>query len=123
MDESASTSPSSPLATDVTEQLIELYRQHVCLWQVTDFNYKNRYVRDDALRSIAHELKLTTKEVKEKIVHLRTQYHHYRRQGTKRKTGSGAEESKVIRWKWFNLLKFLSDTVKPRATLSNLDEV
>ena len=122
MDESTSNSPSSP-ASDVTEQLIELYRQHVCLWQVTDFNYKNRYVRDDALLAIAHELKLTTKEVKEKVTRLRTLYHHYRRQGTKQKTGSGAEESKVIKWKWFNSLKFLSDTVKPRATLSNLNEV
>ena len=122
MGESSSSTSSAIQSNDTTDQLIQLYHDNPCLWQVSNKNYKNRPLRDDAIREIAEELKLSTKDVKEKIYHLRTQYNYYRRQQTKRKSGSGTDDSS-IKWKWFNSLEFLSDGSKQRASISNLDAV
>ena len=123
MAESSSSTSSALHSIDTTEQLIQLYHEHPCLWKVADKDYKNRYIRDNAVRDIASELKIPITDVKEKIYNLRTQYNHYRRQLTKRKSGSGVEDTSSIKWKWFSSLEFLSDGTKQRATISNLEAV
>lgn len=55
-------------AADNTEQLIEQYQKHTCLWDVYDSNYKNRYTRDKALREIAGSLGSTMETVRNKGV-------------------------------------------------------
>ena len=42
-----------------TIQLIDLYRQHQCLWEVKNDKYKNRNKRMAALMAIAKDLRKT----------------------------------------------------------------
>lgn len=117
-----STSTGTVLSSEATERLIQLYREHACLWRVGDTFYKNRYARDDALRAIAQELKLSVSQVKHKINNLRTQYHHYRRANLKRRAANPLNRSIQVKWRWYTALNFLSDASHSKAGLSNLDE-
>ena len=109
---------------DNTETFIQHYHDHPCLWQVTNAQYRDRFARDNALRDIAHNLGISSNEVKEKIKRLRTQYSAERRKYLKRKpTGSAADDSKTSKWRWYNSLEFLSDGLVHRSSHSNLDVV
>ena len=62
-----------------TIQLIDLYRQYPCLWNVKSDKYKDRGKRVAALMAIAEELRKTcaaiiTGDIKWKIETLRTQH-------------------------------------------------
>ena len=112
---------SSPFeSSDNTEQLIHLYFEHPCLWKVTDLTYKDRYKRDAAYRIIGNELKIEATEVKVRLKKLRTQFLQEKKKLLKRKTGSGADEVKSTKWKWFSALSFLSDSINQRPTKSTL---
>ena len=121
--ENSQSSSSASQSKDCTEELIQLYRENACLWHVTNSQYKNRYARDKAIRDIAQKLHLTSKDVRRRISNLRTTYHQCRRRITKRKTGSSADDTDPVKWKWFSSLEFLSDSVLPRNSLSNLNTV
>ena len=123
MEESSSHSSAASHSKDCTEELIQLYRDNECLWQVTNPNYKNRYVRDKAIRDIAQKLHLTSQDVKRRIINLRTTYQQCRRRATKRKPGSEDEDAQPIKWKWFTPLEFLSDSILPRDFRPNLTTV
>ena len=79
-------------SSDNTEEFIQLFHDNPCLWKVSDDAYKNRYIRDGAVRDMSNKLKLPPFEVKEKIRKLRTQYQPERRKALKRKTRRGADE-------------------------------
>ena len=80
-----SSSSASPIGEsgDNTEQFIQFYSENHCLWQVTNAQYKNRYARDDAIRTIARELTISTQEAKDKVRTLRTYYNSERRKTRK----------------------------------------
>ena len=59
-----------PWSKEQTMMLIELYRNHPCLWNVKLTDYRDRDKRAAALKSLAEEMKeernLTTNELKRK---------------------------------------------------------
>ena len=106
--------------TQLTEQIISLYREHPELWQVSHKLYKDRYQRDECIRDIGAKVNLPASDVKARINKLRSQFSAERRKILTRKTGSGADDFKSPKWKWFSSLEFLSDGLQQRATKSNL---
>ena len=78
--------------TQLTEQIISLYREHPELWQVSHKLYKNRYQRDEGLRDIGAKVNLPASDVKARIYKLRSQFSAERRKLLTRKTGSGADD-------------------------------
>ena len=123
MNSESSASSSQPSPLDNTEQLIQLYREHPDLWDVTNTFYKDRYIRDESFRDIGAKLKIDPRIVKDRLRKLRTQYNQERRKFKTRKTGSAAEHVRSPKWRWFNALDLLGDTFKHRKTTSTLDEV
>ena len=75
---SASTSYQEQWSRPTLVHLIELYRQHSCLWNVKLDTYKDRNKRAAALQIISEEMKkvgvsVTANETKKKIDILRGQ--------------------------------------------------
>ena len=57
----------------VVEKLIELYRYHECLWRITSKNYKNRNMREKALRDIEKEIGKMKPEIDYEAIKLKIQ--------------------------------------------------
>lgn len=58
-------------------KFLELYNKHECVWNHRLDSYKNKDVRENALRSIVKEMDipgLTTADVRNKIKTIRTMY-------------------------------------------------
>ncbi|XP_028411663.1 uncharacterized protein LOC114534417 [Dendronephthya gigantea] len=97
-----------------TEKLISLYEARNCLWDVGNANYSNRDEKEKAYAEIDNELKefgIDREEYKYKWKIIRGQFMREKEAERKRKSGQGADEVYVSKWKWFQSLKFL-DSVK-----------
>ncbi|XP_066970138.1 uncharacterized protein [Macrobrachium rosenbergii] len=111
----------------LTLNLIELYRQHPCLWDVREEVYKDRDARTAAIKQITTNLKqnatyMNEVEVKRKIALLQNQHRReMRKVNMDKKSGVGSEDQYTPKLWCFNSLSFLNsgDTVRP--SVSNLD--
>ncbi|XP_018016053.1 uncharacterized protein LOC108672823 [Hyalella azteca] len=116
---------------DITERLIDLYREAPCLWQVKSSIYKDRILRIQALEKISKELeKLDTsiniEKIRKKIHTLRCQFRtEMNKKNEILKSGACADaEDRFIPRLWcFNLLSFLTDEDEKRPSISSLDEM
>ncbi|XP_064082982.1 uncharacterized protein LOC135198998 [Macrobrachium nipponense] len=108
-------------------QLIDLYRQHPCLWNVKSDMYKDRAERVAALTAIAAELRktcvaITTGDIKRKIETLQNQHRREMQLvENSRKSGAGVDDIYIPRLWCFNDLSFLNDGGIIRPSLSNID--
>ncbi|XP_064077252.1 uncharacterized protein LOC135194952 [Macrobrachium nipponense] len=108
-------------------QLIDLYRQNPCPWNVKSDMYKDRAKRVAALTAIAVELRktcaaITTGDIKRKIETLRNQHRREMRLvENSRKSGAGIDDIYIPRLWCFNDLSFLNDGDTIRPSLSNID--
>lgn len=117
-------------------QLIELYKEHNCLWNHWDESYKNKEKRNRAIEHICSILSISKFEFGKKIHNLRNQFNSEMKKLEQRLEAGGAldchddmranglecgdstiDDSKpVVRCKWghFNSLMFLRDVIEPR---------
>lgn len=61
-----------------TIQFVELYRNAECLWKINSETYKDRNVRDEALKHICNEMGINgfgVREVAQKIKNIRSAYY------------------------------------------------
>lgn len=99
--------------------LIELYRHHPVLWDVTHKNYKNRNLKNDALRIISLTLNCEVLEVERKITVILAQFRKTRHKVLNmKKSGMTAEEIDKNIWYGYRKLKFLEDRFPVDASRS-----
>ncbi|KAK0078297.1 hypothetical protein PV326_009460, partial [Microctonus aethiopoides] len=103
--------------------LIDLYREHECLWNPADDNYKNKIKKLDAWNKISQIMKCEVVEVKKKMESLLSSFRRERqRQIETFKTGSGADEIFKSAWFAFKHMTFLMDKFTPKET-KNTEEL
>ena len=93
------------LTEDQTLHFVCLYREHVCLWDITSETYKNKAMRQSALQKICESMQgiegFTVEDVKTKIKSIRSTY-YLELDKIKKSTTSGASgnvyQPKI---KWF----------------------
>ena len=112
-------------ATKFTESekhlLVGKYKDKPQLWDVKSADYKNRDRKVAAYSDIAREMGKTVQAVKAQINVLRTQYGNVHKKVNKRRpTGSEGDPKPKPDWWLYEELSFLSDTVQPRSTISNV---
>ncbi|CAH2098176.1 unnamed protein product [Euphydryas editha] len=110
---------SRKLTEEETLRLVQLYRQHECLWDIRSEAYKNKQMRMSALKQIceAMDIKgLNIDEIKTKIKIIRSTY-YLELNKIEKSTRSGAEKVYVPRVKWFNELNSFIKTVAARRTI------
>ncbi|XP_017463719.1 PREDICTED: uncharacterized protein LOC108357135 [Rhagoletis zephyria] len=98
-------------------QLIELYRQHDCLWNHYTEAYKNKEKRTKAIENICSTLRITKMDFGKKIHNLRNQFNSEMKKLERRveETGDDKESNAAsCRWKHFQALRFLRDIIEPR---------
>lgn len=97
--------------------LIELYRQHECLWNHYTEAYKNKEKRTKAIEDICNSLHITKLDFGKKIHNLRNQFNSEMKKIERRveETGDDTESTaEGCRWKHFQSLRFLQDVIEPR---------
>ncbi|XP_018016388.1 uncharacterized protein LOC108673117 isoform X2 [Hyalella azteca] len=112
----------------LVERLIDLYRDHECLWRVTSKKYKNRIAKEKAMVKIVGVLRnfcaqVTVAEVRKKIHTLRSQFHREMkliRESTE--SGAGADQMYTPKLWCFESLMFINDIDAHRQSTSTLDE-
>ena len=108
---------------DDVEVLIESWATKEILFNVKHELYFNKNERQKALEKVKNELDdlgiaATEKEITEKMTALRT---YYGAETRKSKSGDGADDVYISKWKFYKSLSFLKDSIIPRQTQSNLD--
>lgn len=86
-------------------QLIKLFKERPCLWNVNVQEYRDKSKRHKELTYIAKEFNVSNEQIKKKLFNMRIQYMHERRklQRIERETG---EYCKPI-WQYYDYLHFI----------------
>ena len=79
-------------------KLIELYEARPCLWDVSHKSYHLRDIREKALDEMATELETTVKEIKSKLLNLRSQLGRENMKVKKTKSGQATGELYKPNW-------------------------
>lgn len=90
----------------LTEQLIEMYKDCQCLWNTTHKWYRERNKRECTYQRIATSFNTSSLEIKRKIHNLRNQFN----QETikyKKKPKDNDGELQIPRWTYYDSLKFI----------------
>lgn len=105
--------------------LITAVESEPILWNASLPDYRNKIKRDSTWTTISectfgNEIEST--ELNAKWQNLRCQYKDYSNKSKKKKSGQGADENYVIRWKYFDQMKFLEsgDGTESMETTSNM---
>ncbi|XP_046852702.1 uncharacterized protein LOC124445960 [Xenia sp. Carnegie-2017] len=100
------------------DQLVDIWPEYPCLYDVRSSEFKNRDARDKALQEIAENLGQTVDWVKAKIKALRNAYTRVK----KPPPSGSARKNLTKRSSWLlDKLKFLSPFVATRVPISNID--
>ncbi|XP_011193402.1 uncharacterized protein LOC105219139 [Zeugodacus cucurbitae] len=108
---------STAWTRDKIASLIDLYRQHDCLWNHYIEAYKNKEKRTKAIADICRILHISKLEFGKKIHNLRNQFNSEMKKLGRRveETGDDTESAaEGCRWKHFQSLRFLQDVIEPR---------
>ena len=112
-----------------TVRLIELGESEEVLYNIKHRGYCNKDQRNNGLQRVKEGLEESrivadAKEIGSKLHSLRV---YYSAQGCKlensKKSGSGTDDVKKIKWAFFDKLAFLNDNLQPRQTFSNIIHV
>ncbi|XP_063876929.1 uncharacterized protein LOC135109480 [Scylla paramamosain] len=113
-----------------TQLFIELLKEHPCLWQLKNKNYKNKTVRSRSLDAMTKQLMgtmnclITPAIIMKKLHTLRSQFRRELKQiKTSQKSGTGTNDLYVPKLWCYDALAFLGDGDTPRDSTLNLDEV
>jgi hypothetical protein len=95
--------------------LIEQYELRECLWNVISKDYKNQNKKKDAWQEISFHIEVDVNIVEKKIKSLLAQYRRERRKvADAKKSGSGADDTKVPKWFAYQRFTFLDGINKPK---------
>ncbi|XP_063048728.1 uncharacterized protein LOC134442596 [Engraulis encrasicolus] len=108
--------------------LISFYMEHQCLWNIKAKAYKNRDLRKAALEELCQQLKLNSgghqvveQDVKKKFKNLRTVFtREHAAVVESSRSGAGAAEIYVPKWKYYQQLLFLRDSCGMDESEDNL---
>lgn len=124
----AATSRKSTVWTrDKITQLIELYKNHDCLWNHWNDSYKNKEKRSRAIEHICSILSISKFEFGKKIHNLRNQFNAEMKKleqrmeagggttdGAESEAGDDTKPLARCKWNHFESLMFLRDVIEPR---------
>ena len=100
---------------------MESVRGYPLLWNSGSGDYKDRNVKANAWEAVAKENSCTVEEAKKYWKNLRDKFVRERKQeDDSKRSGGSADSVYVSKWVHFKVLSFLADTIKHRATASNL---
>lgn len=110
---------------DETPMFLDLYKNHECLWNNKSETYKNRLLRDKAMKSFLSELNipdLSENDIKLKIKSIRTRYMAELTKVLKsEKSGTGRDDIYVPKLFWFAQAdSFLRPVSVSKSSSSNL---
>lgn len=91
----------------MTFKLIELYESHSNLWDCSLEQYKNRNARKNSIDTISEVMGISAQEVNDKIHSLRCQFQSITRKWKKTKRGQAAGDNFVVKWEFYQALKFI----------------
>ena len=100
-------------------KLMSLWRGSEILYNNEHPNYYSQSERKIAMEQIASELNISVKDITDKMHSLRT-YYGSQRQRIEAKESANPNTPYVSRWKYYNNMSFLRDTLVNRANKSNL---
>lgn len=112
---------SKKLSVDQTYKFVTLYKERRCLWDIKSKNYKNKRLREIALKQICKEMGIDNfhvEDVKTKIKSIRSTY-YLELDKIKRSITSGYSNGKVYesKIKWFaELDSFIRKVMVKRKT-------
>lgn len=102
---------------DDTEIFIETVRKCPHLYDITLEDYKDIVKKETTWRTIADMMKIEVSEAKKKWKNLRDTFAKlYAKSKRPRRVNCGPP--RTLKWKYFDAMLFLSDTVRPRRTFS-----
>ena len=111
-------------------QFINLIREHSCLWQERNTNYKNKTVKSVSLNTLTKRLTstincvVTPDMIMKKLHTLRGQYRReVKEMKTSQKSGAGTDNLYLPRLWCYDALAFLGDGDTHRDSTSTLDEL
>ncbi|CAH1114372.1 unnamed protein product [Psylliodes chrysocephalus] len=103
-------------------ELIELYRENECLWNIKSAEYKNNIKRKAAITDIAKNLFVKEEIIKKKITSIRSTYLMEKKKILdSHKTGSGTDDLYSPLVPLYEHMTFLNDVIIARKTKSNLE--
>ncbi|XP_065662170.1 uncharacterized protein LOC101238213 isoform X2 [Hydra vulgaris] len=100
-------------------KLMSLWRESEILYNNEHPNYYSQNERKIAMEQIANELNISVKDITDKMHSLRT-YYGSQRQRIEAKELANPNTPYVSRWKYYNNMSFLRDSLVNRANKSNL---
>ena len=103
-------------------KLIELYEAMPCLWDVSHKSYHLRDIREKALDEMATEQETTVKEIKSKLLNLRSQLGQENMKVKKIKSGQATDELYKPNWTYWQHLQFLQPAMQPVRSRDNLQK-
>ena len=112
-----------------TLRLIELWESEEVLYNIKHRGYSNKDQRNNGLQRVKEGLEESwivadAKEIGSKLHSLRVYYSAQRgKLENSKKSGSGTDDVKKIKWTFFDKLAFLNDNLQPRQTFSNIIHV
>ncbi|XP_047098149.1 uncharacterized protein LOC124798679 [Schistocerca piceifrons] len=102
--------------------LIAMYQEEDCLWNVRSKDYKNTLKKHDALAKIATAFSTDKGSVEKKIRSLVVAYRREKRKIiASRPSGSGADTAYDSNWFGYRLLQFLDDVHEPKETTDTVE--
>lgn len=96
------------------ESLIEAVLGFPCIWQVKAKSYKNRRARENAWKAVASSVGFDVEVCMKKRKNLRDKFIKELKKVRKHRTGDEGPPSRSS-WPYFDVLKFLEDTVMPQV--------
>lgn len=90
---------------DEVLELINTVKEHSCLWDMNNKDYRNRAKKESAISYIASKFDVTAEHVKMKIHTLRTQYTNERRKLKKKELEKGVICTPS--WQYYDSLHFM----------------
>ena len=102
------------------ETLISEYEGRPCLWDTFSPLYHDRDKRRKALQEIAEAMEIPKEEVTSKWNVLRAQFSREVHSELKLKSGAATSERYKSKWKFLDMMKFLTEVVQARKSTDNL---
>ena len=109
-------------SSEETNQLIDLFEERPCLWDVFNKSYHDREKRDKAYVEIKTELSVPVNEIKAKLLKLRSQLGREINKTSKTKSGQGTDELYKPTWVCWEKLQFLRTVMQPGKSRDNLQD-
>lgn len=94
-----------------TFEFIKCFEEHDCLWRKSSPSYKDRNVREAALREIGLKFNLSEKDAFVKFRNLRTSFYENYKKSSASKSGSAGGTVTKPKWRFYEAMMFLKNEI------------